>query len=264
MSDRVRAQLQRLFPIYQYLNFNLSGTDQDKKADYTAFSHYSFRVTIRDKVHRHKDGRTGVKVSASARPPAAHAPVLPDRGVSPRSCCSSRGQSNPALGTTREPAQTSPPAHSSLRSQELSRCVVTETVTAQPLNTTEKWKLVTLKYKVLFTSNIYSRKVQDGSFITIFTRSSLQCSPHPSHATAMDEPLCLFRTLLNTHSTEYCEGKMTVKYTNPCLSFQHIFPHMQDLQLQRVQCLPYRTWGPDMAPDMPEYKRKIKQPDWIT
>lgn len=128
--------------------------------------------------------------------------------------------------------------------------MVTETVTGQPLNTTEKWKLVTLKYKVLLTSNIYSRKVQDGSFIGIVTRSSLQCYPHPSYATAIDDPLCLFRTLLSTHSNEYCEGKMTVKYTNPCLSFQHIFPHMQDLQLQRVQCLPYihaRVQGNDKA-----------------
>lgn len=60
------------------------------------------------------------------------------------------------------------------------------------------------------------------------TRSSLQCSPHPFHATATDGPLCLFRTLLSTLSNAYCEGKTSVKHTNPCLSFQCIFPHMQN------------------------------------
>lgn len=118
MSDRVRTQLQRLFPIfwmlliYQYLNLNLSSIDQDKKADYTAFSHYGFQVTIRDKVHRHEDGRTEVQASASAPPPAAHTPIPPGRCVSTRLCCSSRGQSNLALGTTREHTQTFTPAHS--------------------------------------------------------------------------------------------------------------------------------------------------------
>lgn len=118
MSDRVRTQLQRLFPIFWmfpiswYLNFNLSCRDQDKTADYTAFSHYGFQVIIRDKVHRQEDGRTEVQVSASAPPPAAHAPTPPGRVVSARLCCSSKGQSNPALGTTREPTLTFTPAHS--------------------------------------------------------------------------------------------------------------------------------------------------------
>lgn len=118
MSDRVRTHLQRLFPIfwmfpiYQYLNFDLSSTEQDKKADYTAFSHYGFQVIIRDMVHRHEDGRTEVQASVSAPPPAAHTPIPPHRSVSTRLCCSSRGQSNPALGTTREPTQTFTPAHS--------------------------------------------------------------------------------------------------------------------------------------------------------
>lgn len=77
---------------------------------------------------------------------------------------------------------------------------------------------------MLFTSNIYFREIQDGSFIRIFIRSSLQCSPNPSHATAIDDPPCLFRTLLSTHSNAYCEGKMTAKHRKPHLSFQHIFP----------------------------------------
>lgn len=43
------------------------------------------------------------------------------------------------------------------------------------------------------------------------------------------------------------------KHTNPHLSFQHIFPHAKS-QFQRVQCLPHRTRGPDLALNMPEYK----------
>lgn len=35
---------------------------------------------IRDKVHRHEDGRTEAQASASAPPPAAQAPIPPDRG----------------------------------------------------------------------------------------------------------------------------------------------------------------------------------------
>lgn len=52
--------------------------------------------------------------------------------------------------------------------------MVTETVTGQLLNTTEKWKLLTLKYKVLFTSIIYFREAGNGTSIQIFTRSSLE------------------------------------------------------------------------------------------
>lgn len=47
--------------------------------------------------------------------------------------------------------------------------VWSQRLSRQLLNTREKWKLLLLKYKVLFTSIIYSMKVDDGSFVWIFT-----------------------------------------------------------------------------------------------
>lgn len=146
-----------------------------------------------------------------------------------------------------------------------------QTVTGQLLNTTEKWKLLTLKYKVLFTSIIYSREADNGSFIQIFTRSSLEHNAlhFTAHAVAVDSPLCLFKTLLNSHSNAYCEGKMSVKDTSPGIFFQPIFPCMQNistrnLSLWSVQHFPYRTRGPDLAPNMPEHKRITELPAWIS
>lgn len=51
--------------------------------------------------------------------------------------------------------------------------MVTGTVTGQLLDTTEKWKLLTQKYKVLFTSIIHFKEVDDGDCFGIVTRSSL-------------------------------------------------------------------------------------------
>lgn len=51
--------------------------------------------------------------------------------------------------------------------------MVTGTVTGQLLDTTEKWKLLTQKYKVLFTSIMHFKEVGDGNCFGIVTRSSL-------------------------------------------------------------------------------------------
>lgn len=51
--------------------------------------------------------------------------------------------------------------------------MVTGTVTGQLPDTTEKWKLLTQKYKVLFTSIMHFKEVYDGDCFGIVTRSSL-------------------------------------------------------------------------------------------
>lgn len=51
--------------------------------------------------------------------------------------------------------------------------MVTGTVTGQLLDTTEKWKLLTQKYKVVFTSIMHFKEVDDSNCFGIVTRSSL-------------------------------------------------------------------------------------------
>lgn len=143
--------------------------------------------------------------------------------------------------------------------------MVTETVTGQPLNTTEKWKLVTLKYKVLFTSNIYSREVQDSSLIRIFTnqiKTSMLSTSIPRNCHWW--PSLPFQDT-SKHSFKCILWRQKVSKTHKPLTVLpvHLSPHAES-QLQRVQRLPYRTRSPDLAPNMPKYKRMTEQPDWIT
>lgn len=143
--------------------------------------------------------------------------------------------------------------------------MVTETITGPPLNTTEKWRLVTLKYKVLFTSNIYSRGVQDGSFIRTFTNqikpsmlsTSIPCNCHWWPSVPFQDT--------SKHSFKCILWRQNISKTHKPLPVLpvHLSPHAES-QLQRVQCLPYRTRSPDLAPNMPKYKRMTEQPDWIT
>jgi len=120
---------------------------------------------------------------------------------------------------------------------------------------------------VPFTSIIYSREADDGSFIRIFTDQALSMMFSTSYTVAVDGPPCLFQSLLTSHSNTYCEGKMSIKDTSPGLSFQPTFPCTQNLStrnlsLQRVQYLAYRTRGPDEAPNMPKHKGlQSSQPD---
>lgn len=106
---------------------------------------------------------------------------------------------------------------------------------------------------MLFTSIIYSREVDDGSCIWIFTRSSLEHN-------VLHIPLsCLFKTFLNSHSNAYCEGKMSVKHTHAlthpsspsspacrasapgiCHSRKHVSPTGHGVQICHPACLSTR------------------------
>lgn len=117
---------------------------------------------------------------------------------------------------------------------------------------------------------MHCRKVDNGSYTQIFTRSSLKHNalspldiPHSCHY--VDGPPSLFKTILNSHT------QMKVKQQQNTwlgLSFQAVFPCMKnfnpgDLSLQRAQRLPYQGRGQAMAPGIPEHWRITILPAWI-